>query len=65
VGWLGPTLHAKASASVGLPHSEFLDQAHIKTICNRVQFAASSCPKGSIYGKAKGSAGGKGKKHKG
>ena len=42
-----------ASASVGLPHSEFLDQAHIKTICTRVQFAADSCPKGSIYGKAR------------
>ncbi len=42
-----------ASASVGLPHSEFLDQAHIRTICTRVQFAAGSCPKGAIYGKAK------------
>jgi hypothetical protein len=42
-----------ASASVGLPHSEFLDQAHIRTICTRVQFAADACPKGSIYGKAR------------
>jgi hypothetical protein len=42
-----------ASASVALPHSEFLDQAHIRTICTRVQFAANACPKGSIYGKAK------------
>jgi hypothetical protein len=42
-----------ASASVALPHSEFLDQAHIKTICTRVQFAADACPKGAIYGKAK------------
>jgi hypothetical protein len=42
-----------ASASVGLPHSEFLDQAHIRTICTRVQFAAKACPKGSVYGKAK------------
>ena len=41
-----------ASASVTLPHSAFLDQAHIKTICTRVQFAANSCPAGSIYGKA-------------
>jgi hypothetical protein len=39
-----------ASASVTLPHSEFLDQAHIKTICTRVQFAAKACPAGSIYG---------------
>ncbi|HXR29651.1 MAG TPA: hypothetical protein VN752_00750 [Solirubrobacterales bacterium] len=38
-------------ASVALPRSEFLDQAHIKTICTRVQFAAKSCPAGSIYGK--------------
>jgi hypothetical protein len=38
-----------------LPHSAFLDQAHIRTICTRVQFAAGSgngaeCPAGSIYG---------------
>src|SRR6201746_1765073 len=37
-----------AKASVGLPHSEFLDQAHIRTICTRVQFAANACPKGAI-----------------
>ena len=42
-----------ASAQVALPHSEFLDQAHIKTICTRVQFAANACPSGSIYGYAK------------
>jgi hypothetical protein len=42
-----------ARASVALPHSEFLEQAHIRTICTRVQFAADACPKGSIYGKAK------------
>jgi hypothetical protein len=42
-----------ASASVALPHSEFLDQGHIKTICTRVQFAADQCPAGAIYGKAK------------
>jgi len=29
-----------ARASVALPHSEFLDQSHIGTICTRVQFAA-------------------------
>jgi hypothetical protein len=38
--------------SVALPHSEFLDQGHIRTICTRVQFAAKQCPKGSIYGHA-------------
>jgi len=40
-----------------LPQSAFLDQAHIRTICTRVQFAANGgngggCPAGSIYGKA-------------
>ncbi len=39
-----------ASASVALPHSEFLDQAHIGTVCTRVQFAADACPAASIYG---------------
>jgi hypothetical protein len=43
---------AIASASVALPRSEFLENAHIRTICTRVQFAADECPKGSIYGKA-------------
>jgi hypothetical protein len=41
-----------AGVSVALPHSEFLDQAHIRTICTRVQFAAKACPAGSIYGHA-------------
>jgi len=41
-----------ADASVALPHSEFLAQNHIRTICTRVQFAADACPAGSIYGKA-------------
>jgi hypothetical protein len=40
-------------AVVALPHSEFLDQAHIGTICTRVQFAADKCPAASIYGHAK------------
>jgi len=47
-----------AAISVALPHSEFLDQGHIRTICTRVQFKAGAgngaqCPKGSIYGSAK------------
>jgi hypothetical protein len=37
---------------VALPHSEFLDQSHIQTVCTRVQFAAKSCPAASIYGHA-------------
>ena len=47
-----------ASAQVTLPHSEFLDQSHIRTVCTRVQFNAgagngSACPPGSVYGKAR------------
>ncbi len=42
-----------AKASVTLPKSVILDQGHIKTICTRVQFAADSCPPGSIYGYAR------------
>jgi len=41
-----------AGASVALPHSEFLDQAHIRTVCTRVQFRANTCPPGAIYGHA-------------
>jgi uncharacterized repeat protein (TIGR01451 family) len=42
-----------ASAQVTLPHSAFLEQGHIGTVCTRVQFAANACPKASIYGKAR------------
>ncbi len=42
-----------ARAQVTLPHSEFLEQGHIGTICTRVQFAANACPARSIYGKAR------------
>jgi len=35
---------------VRLPRSAFLDQAHIRTICTRVQFAAKACPPGARYG---------------
>jgi hypothetical protein len=46
-----------ARAQVNLPHSELLEQAHIKTVCTRVQFNSGGghgegCPKGSIYGHA-------------
>jgi hypothetical protein len=45
-------------AQVTLPPSEFLEQAHIRTVCTRVQFNAGGgngeqCPKASVYGKAK------------
>jgi hypothetical protein len=39
-------------AAVTLPHSEFLEQGHIGTVCTRVQFAAGNCPAASVYGKA-------------
>jgi hypothetical protein len=42
-----------AKAQITLPHSEFLDQAHLGTICTRVQFAADQCPKASVYGFAR------------
>ena len=39
--------------AVSLPRSELLDQDHIRDVCTRVQFAADSCPPGSVYGHAK------------
>jgi hypothetical protein len=41
-----------ARTALNLPHSYFLDQAHIRTVCTRVQLAAKACPKASIYGHA-------------
>jgi hypothetical protein len=38
---------------VTLPHSEFLEQAHIGTVCTRVQYAAHACPARSVYGHAR------------
>lgn len=35
-----------------LPHSIFLDQSHIKTVCTRPQLASASCPKNAVYGHA-------------
>jgi len=45
-------------ASVLLPHSEFIENAHFNNICTRVQFKegagnGASCPAGSIYGRAR------------
>lgn len=45
-------------AQVTLPHSEFLENAHIRTICTRVQFhegnvPGEKCPAASVYGYAK------------
>jgi hypothetical protein len=44
-----------ARTALNLPHSLFLDQAHIKTVCTRVQLAAQECPQNSIYGHAEAS----------
>jgi hypothetical protein len=40
-------------AVLTLPRSLFLDQGNIRTICTRVQLAASACPKAAIYGFAR------------
>jgi hypothetical protein len=42
-----------AKAQVGLPHSEFLDQSNIGTVCTQPQLKADACPKKAIYGHAK------------
>jgi hypothetical protein len=47
-----------ARTQVTLPRSEFIENAHFKTICTRVQFKAAAvpgagCPAASIYGKAR------------
>jgi hypothetical protein len=44
-----------ARTALNLPHSLFLDQGHIKTVCTRVQLAAQQCPPDSIYGHAEAS----------
>jgi hypothetical protein len=41
-----------AGAVVAMPKAELLDNAHIGAVCTRVQFAADSCPKASVYGNA-------------
>jgi hypothetical protein len=37
-------------AALILPHSEFLDQGHIGTVCTKPQLAAQACPARSVYG---------------
>ena len=39
-------------AALTLPHSLFLDQSHIRTVCTRVQLAAQACPQAAVYGHA-------------
>ncbi|MGA8746208.1 MAG: hypothetical protein WB507_10130 [Solirubrobacterales bacterium] len=58
-----PALHAVLTANPGeanisevqvtLPHSEFLDNAHLQAPCTRVQYAAQQCPPSSVIGFAK------------
>jgi hypothetical protein len=47
-----------SGAEVVLPHSEFLEQGHIGTVCTRAQFNAGAgngaeCPAASVYGRAR------------
>jgi hypothetical protein len=42
-----------ARAQVGLPHSEFLDQGNIREVCTQPKLLSNTCPKKSIYGRAK------------
>jgi uncharacterized repeat protein (TIGR01451 family) len=42
-----------ARAQVGLPHSEFLDQGNLNQVCKQADLKAGTCPKSTIYGRAK------------
>jgi hypothetical protein len=47
-----------AESQVTLPHSEFLEQSHIGTVCTRAQFKegkipGEKCPAASVYGRAR------------
>lgn len=41
-----------ARTALTLPHSLFLDQSHIGTVCTRPQLASQTCPAKSVYGNA-------------
>jgi hypothetical protein len=41
-----------ARTALTLPHSLFLEQSHIRTVCTRPNLAAHTCPKASVYGHA-------------
>ncbi len=41
-----------ARTALTLPHSLFLDQSHIGTVCTRPQLASQTCPAASVYGQA-------------
>jgi hypothetical protein len=40
-------------AAITLPGTELLDSRHIGAVCSRPQFAAKTCPEGSVYGYAR------------
>ncbi|HEX5527286.1 MAG TPA: hypothetical protein VFX44_08860 [Solirubrobacterales bacterium] len=44
-----------ARTALTMPHSLFLDQSHIGTVCTRPQLASHTCPKASVYGNAEAS----------
>jgi hypothetical protein len=39
-----------SSISVTLPSNELLDNAHIRTVCTKLDFAKEACPNGSLLG---------------
>jgi hypothetical protein len=48
----GPGEANTGFVSVAMPKGEILDNAHIGTVCTKVQFAAQSCPAASVLGTA-------------
>lgn len=48
----GPQDSSLKRIEVTMPHSLFLAQEHIRTVCTRPQFDAERCPQGSVYGTA-------------
>ncbi|HEU4598593.1 MAG TPA: hypothetical protein VFS26_02490, partial [Solirubrobacterales bacterium] len=41
-----------ARTALTMPHTLFLEQGHIGTVCTRPQLASHTCPKASVYGSA-------------
>jgi hypothetical protein len=41
-----------ARTALTMPHSLFLDQGHIGTVCTRPQLSSHTCPAASVYGNA-------------
>jgi hypothetical protein len=44
-----------ARTALTMPHSLFLEQGHIGTVCTRPQLASHTCPAASVYGSAEAS----------